>query len=372
MKRISIKLKLTPYQVLIGHGLLRDAGKHVKRLLPSPGSLCLVVTSPKVRKLWGKALAGSLRSASVKFHVVEVRDGEPAKNLDTVEQIMAAFMKAKADRSSVVIAFGGGVIGDMAGFAASVFMRGIPVIQVPTTLLSQVDASIGGKTGVNLLAGKNLLGTFHQPRLVLTDPQVLSTLPDREFRAGLFEIIKCGAIGSRSLFDGLRKQKHKILGLDKKTLAAVIAESVAIKAMIVAADERENDQRRILNFGHTVGHALEAATGYKRFLHGEAVGWGMVAAASIGMAEGVTPVPVAQKVLSAVMDYGPLPSVNLSDAALLSLLSSDKKAKLGISRFVLLQDIGRPVVVKGVSSESVLYGLHVLRNVSQSQGQSRG
>lgn len=372
MKKIRVKLKPSSYDVLIGHGGLNEAGKRIKVVLPSRTSMCVVVTSPTVRRHWGKKLEESLRRASINYKVVEVDDSESAKTLGTLERLLALIIKAGADRGSVVVAFGGGVIGDMAGLAASTFMRGIPVVQIPTTLLAQVDASVGGKTGVNLASGKNLVGTFHQPCLVLIDPQVLGTLQEREFRAGMFEVIKAGAIGSRKLFDLAVGQKARILRFDKKTLESLITECVKFKAAVVASDERENGLRRILNFGHTIGHALEAATRYERYLHGEAVGLGMIAAASIGMVEKVTPVPVAQKILSAVMEYGPLPAINMRDSAILPFLKADKKAERGAPRFVLLKGIGKPMIAKNVSARSILYGLQVLRSVGESQGNGRG
>ncbi len=348
--------------------MLRQAGKLCLRALKEKPSKFVVVTSPRVRSFWGNKLKRSLDAAGVTAHWVEAEDGESAKNVASVERMLAEFAAAGADRASVVIALGGGVIGDMAGFAASIYMRGIRVIQVPTTLLAQVDAAVGGKTGVNLPAGKNLVGTFHQPELVIADPEVLSTLEEREFRAGVFEVIKCGAIRSKSLFEYVIAKRSKILQQDKGALERIVTDSVKIKAEIVAADEREGDLRRILNFGHTVGHALEAATGYQRYLHGEAVGWGMIAEAYIGVEQGTTSASVAKKVRAAVEAFGPLPEANLPDQALRPFIAQDKKTQFGMPHFVLLKDIGRAVVAKQVSEVAIEHGLQAMRNASALRG----
>jgi len=281
VKRIRVRLKQNGYDVVIGSGLLSRAGLEIKRVLPSPGSCVFVVTSPTVRRHWGDALGKSLAQAKLDCTILEMNDGEPAKRLETVEQLAEQMVSSGADRKSLLVSLGGGVVGDCAGFLAAIFLRGIPVVQIPTTLLGQVDASIGGKTGVNLRVGKNLIGALHQPRVVLVDPGVLSTLGDREFRAGLFESLKCGIIRDRALFDFMSRQSAKILARDRKALLRVIVDSIRIKADVVAADEQESDLRRVLNFGHTIGHALESVTGYTHFLHGEAVAWGMIAAAAI-------------------------------------------------------------------------------------------
>src|SRR5260370_3820575 len=278
--KIRVRLKQRPYDVIVGRGLLRRAGRELRRLLPATGSRVFVVTSPNVRRHWGEPLEQSLRQAKLAYEVLEMNDGEPAKRLETVERLAEQLVSARADRQSLVIALGGGVVGDCAGFLAAIFLRGIPVVQIPTTFLAQVDASIGGKTGVNLRGGKNLIGAFHQPKAVLVDPDVLSTLPEREFRAGLFESLKCGVIRNKTLFDLMRRHPEKALSRDRGALDRIITDSIRVKAAIVAADERESDSPRILNFGHTLGHALEAATGYTQLLHGEAVAWGLIAAAT--------------------------------------------------------------------------------------------
>src|ERR1041385_942183 len=283
---IRVRTKPNSYQVLVNAGLLKRAGREVRRLLPSSGSRVFVITSPNVRRHWGERLETSLRDAKVPHQVVEMHDGEPAKRLHTVEQLAEQLVEAKADRKSLLLAFGGGVVGDSTGFLAAIFMRGIPVVQIPTTVVAQVDAAIGGKTGVNLRAGKNLVGSFHQPSAVLVDPDILATLDDREFRSGLFESLKCGVIRDHDLFDFMERNAKRILARDSRTLQRVIGDSIRVKADVVSADEKESGLRRILNFGHTIGHALEAATDYSHFLHGEAVGLGMIAAAAIARDSG--------------------------------------------------------------------------------------
>ena len=235
----------------------------------------------------------------------------------------------------MIVAFGGGVVGDVAGLLASVFMRGVDLVQIPTTVQAQLDAAIGGKTGVNLRAGKNLIGTFHQPRAVLIDPAILSTLPEREFRAGLYEALKCGVIGKPALFGCLENVKVKVLRSDVLALEWVIAESVRLKAEVVSSDERESGLRRVLNFGHTIGHALEAESGYRRFLHGEAVAWGMIAATHIAAMTGRVDNNNALRISNAVLNLGTLPKIQARSRDLVRLLQGDKKTRDGKIHFVL-------------------------------------
>jgi 3-dehydroquinate synthase len=301
------------------------------------------VTSRTVGKLYGDALIKSF-SGRVAVTLISIPDGERAKNPAMLERVLEQFAQAGADRKSCVVALGGGVIDDLAGFAASVYMRGIPVVQIPTTLLAQVDAAIGGKTAVNLAAGKNLVGTFHQPRLVIADTSVLRTLPERELGAGLFEVIKCGAIRDAGLFRTVEQNAGRLIAGDQVALERVITAAVKVKADVVAADEKESDLRRILNFGHTVGHALEAATGYRKLLHGEAVGLGMIAAAEIGVNVGVTPEKVAERIIGCVLQYGPLPKVKVDAATVFRTISSDKKTVNAKPHFVLIDKLGSTVI----------------------------
>lgn len=363
MKKIPVKLGSAGYDVLIANGLLRDAGKLIRERCGTP-SHCLVVTSPRIRRLWGKQMEASLRGAHLPFTVLIIPDGERHKTLKTLEKLLRQMAAAGADRGSLVVAFGGGVVGDVAGFAAAAYMRGIPVVQIPTTLLAQADASIGGKTGVNLPAGKNLVGAFHQPRLVLIDPQMLSTLPIREYRAGFFEVIKCGVIRDANLFRAIERDPQNVLRRDPTLLMRAITAAVKVKADVVSRDEREGGLRRILNFGHTIGHALEADGGYKRFLHGEAVAWGMVAAAHIGAAVGVTPQDVADRVTNVVKASGPLPRVDADPSDILRLIQSDKKTISGVPHFILATAIGKTTIAKNVPAKVVRAAVAKLNRLS--------
>ena len=357
MKRISVQLKQNSYDVLIASGLLERVGKELRRVLPSRDSQVVVITSSNVRRHWGERLERSLKREKLAYSVLEMNDGEPAKRLQTIEQLAEQMAQAGTDRRALLVAFGGGVIGDSAGFLASIFMRGLPLVQIPTTVLAQVDASIGGKTGVNLRAGKNLLGTFHQPKAVLIDPDVLDTLDDREFRAGLFESLKCGVIRDRKLFQFMTERSGKIRERDKKALERIIVDSVRVKAEVVEADERESDLRRILNFGHTVGHALEAATEYMQLLHGEAVAWGMIAAAAIAWEVGVCDEKTASQIQEGVHAYGPLPGIRANLSEIMDRLKSDKKTVAGKVHFVLPVKIGKVKIVSGIDSDVVEKGV---------------
>jgi 3-dehydroquinate synthase len=273
----------------------------------------------------------------------------------SVEALAEQMIEAGGDRSSIVIAFGGGIVGDLAGFLAAIFMRGIPVIQIPTTLLAQVDAAVGGKTGANLVSGKNLIGSFHQPLAVLIDPNVVATLPEREYRAGLYEIIKCGIIRDAGLFDVLDRSAAAVLAQEPATLEQIIAGAVRIKAEVVTADEREGDLRRILNFGHTFGHALEAETRYERLLHGEAVAWGMRAATHLAEKTGRLATDAADTIHRVVGTYGPIPALDGIPAThLAARLRSDKKTVQGKIHFVLPVKIGDVAIVSGIDDRLVL------------------
>ena len=365
MKRITVKTKSVEYPVLVERGALAHLGKTVAKLLPNRKSRCFVITVPPVWALWGETFKRVLTDAKLDFTVLEMTDGERAKNLATIEHLAERMAMKGADRNSVVIAFGGGVVGDLAGFLASVYMRGVPVIQVPTTLLAQVDAAIGGKTGANLRAGKNLVGTFQQPLAVISDPEFLTTLPDREFRAGLFEVIKSGVIRDRKLFEITESERKRLLARDQEILERVIQDCARIKAEVVAADEKESDLRRILNFGHTIGHALEADTGYRHFLHGEAVGWGMAAAAMIGTAVRKTSPELAQRIVSCVLSYSPLPEVNSRAEDIVRRIRGDKKAMNGKVHFVLATSVGKVAIYNRVPDDVVAHAVQQLHYLSR-------
>jgi 3-dehydroquinate synthase len=305
-----------------------------------------VLTSPEIWALWGrKFLAAFPAQPTVLF----LPAGERHKRMAQVERLAGELASAGADRSSLLVAFGGGIVGDLGGFLAAIYMRGIPYIQVPTTLLAQVDSSVGGKTGVNLVAGKNLIGSFHHPIAVFADIGVLQTLSERELRAGLFESVKAGIIRDPVLFRFMEKNTSAILGRDPAALERVIAASIRMKAEVVGIDERESGLRMILNFGHTLGHAIEAATGYRRLLHGEAIAWGMMAALRIALARGTVTAAQAERMERTILAYGPLPPFRASVDKLLSAAGRDKKNRAGTRRFILPKGIGDAVVVEDVT-----------------------
>jgi 3-dehydroquinate synthase len=368
MPRLTVSVQPLPYEAIIESGILSKAGNLLRELLAdsSPASRPIfVITIPHVRRRWGKALFKSLAAAGFKLRIVEMSDGERYKRLASIEKLAEKLAQSGADRNAVILAFGGGVVGDVAGLLASLYMRGVDVVQIPTTVLAQVDASIGGKTGVNLCAGKNLLGTFHQPRAVLIDPEVLATLPEREFRAGLYESIKCGVIGKPALFEVLARTEVRSLRADPAQLEEVIAESVKLKAEIVSTDERESGLRRVLNFGHTIGHALEAETGYRQFLHGEAVAWGMIAATNISAATDRLDRDIANRIREAMLRLGPLPTVRVNSRKILNLLQTDKKTRNGKLHFVLPREIGKVEIASNVPDKVVLEAVEELKRVSK-------
>jgi 3-dehydroquinate synthase len=328
----------------------------LREFIPARTGAVFVVTTADVWKLHGATLTAGM--AGRQFHTILFPGGEEKKRLSSVEAMAEEMVAHGGDRSSLVIAFGGGIVNDLGGFLAAIFMRGIPVIQIPTTLLAQVDASVGGKTGANLVSGKNLIGSFHQPLVVLADPSVLSTLPEREFRAGLFEVLKCGIIRSRPLFRTMQVRSQEVLQRRPDLLQELISDSVRIKCEVVSADERESGLRRILNFGHTVGHALEAETSYTHFLHGEAVAIGMKAAAHLSFLTGRLSEGERNEILATVDLYGPFPPYSqIAPERLLARLSKDKKAVRGSVHFVLTTAIGETVVQSGIDDTVVLQAI---------------
>ena len=343
MPSFRVETPQRSYDAIVERGVL----SRLSEFIPAKAGTIFVVTTRDVWDLHGSLLSKSLQNH--KHSVLFFPGGETRKKMAEVEALAEQMVEGGADRSSVVVAFGGGIVTDVAGFLAAVFMRGIPVIQIATTLLAQVDAAVGGKTGVNLVAGKNLVGSFHQPLVVLIDPDVLHTLPGREFRAGLYEIIKCGVIRDAELFATLDKKASHVLAQDPATLDQIISAAVRIKAEVVTADEREGNLRRILNFGHTVGHALESETKYGRFLHGEAVAFGMHAATALAARTVGLPASDAREIHRVICRYGPIPALTAVSAAnLLDRLAADKKTIQGKVHFVLPVRIGEVTVVSGV------------------------
>src|SRR6266436_4843923 len=338
VKRTPVKSSAGPYSVVSGAGAIRRASREIAAV--GRFSSVHVVSSPKVWRAVGKTVQRALRLAKgSSIHLFD--DAESAKSLRSVEQITRSLCRAGADRQSLVVAVGGGVVGDVAGLAAAVFLRGVELVHIPTTLVSQVDSSIGGKTGVNLPEGKNLVGAFYPPQLVLTDPELLRTLSDREFRGGLAEVIKHAIIADAEMFALLEKDIEKVLRRDRHLLSLLIPRNVAIKARVVSRDEHESGLREILNYGHTFAHALESVTNYRRYQHGEAVAWGMIAAAFLGHELGLTRADDVSRIVALIRRLGPLPPwPRVPSAALLNAMRSDKKTRAGILRFVLSPRIG--------------------------------
>jgi 3-dehydroquinate synthase len=316
----------------------RVAGKLPRRVF--------VLTSAPIWGLWGQSMQQSFSDAPI---VLFLEPGEEHKTIKNVEGLLREMARAGGDRGSLLIAFGGGIVGDVGGFLASIFMRGIPYVQVPTTFLAQVDSSVGGKTGVNLPEGKNLVGSFYHPLAVFADIGVLATLPERELRAGLMESVKAGIIRDRALVRYMEEHAEDVLGRDPKALEKVIAASIRMKAGVVNQDERERGLRMILNLGHTVGHALEQATGYKTLLHGEAVGWGMVAALHLARQRGTISRAQFERLENLVHLYGPLPALKLRVPKVVGATVGDKKNVGGVTRFVLPVGIGDAGVVEDVT-----------------------
>jgi 3-dehydroquinate synthase len=331
----------------VGSGLLSSLAPRLERIAGRLPRRIFVLTSPEIWALWGETFSASFAEPPIALFLPP---GEKHKTLGNVEKLARQMVSAGADRGSLLIALGGGIVGDVGGFLAAIFMRGIPYVQVPTTFLAQVDSSIGGKTGVNLREGKNLIGSFHHPLAVFADIGVLGTLPGRELRAGLMESVKAGIIRDRTLVRFMEEHVDEVLGRDARALEKVIAASVRMKADVVNRDERESGLRMILNFGHTLGHAIEQVTRYKVLLHGEAVGWGMVGALQLAKRRGTVTTHQAERMESLIHLYGPLPPLKLRAGKLVAATGADKKNVGGVRRFVLPVGIGDSGVVEDVTA----------------------
>jgi len=348
---IDVATPSRAYPVTIHEGALDRVGRILDDLCAPERRF--VVSSPLVWRLHGTNLARAI-GASHATDPILVPDGERFKHLATVSRIYDALVHVNADRASTVITFGGGVVGDMAGFAAATYLRGIALVHVPTTLLAQVDSAIGGKVGVNHPLGKNLIGSFYQPHAVIADPAVLGTLPRREFRAGLYEVIKYGVTSSASLFDRVVNDRKAIFARAPQALTPIIADSCRIKAGIVAADEREAGARMILNFGHTAGHALEAVTRYRRYRHGEAVAYGMLVAAQLARMRGAFAERDREALADLIASLGPLPPIaDLSSAQVIEAMRHDKKVVAGRLHFILPTAIGAATIVDDVTEKEI-------------------
>ena len=361
LRSIPVQLSTHPYPIVIGDGALGSLGAQVQAQGFKAGTKVLVVTNPVVNGHYGATALASLRAAGYDAYLLEIDAGEDQKTPATVALIHDAAFAQKLERGSLIVALGGGVVGDMAGFAAASWLRGIAVVQVPTTLLAMVDAAIGGKTGVNHPGGKNLIGAFHQPRLVLIDPQCLATLPPREFRAGMAEVIKYGVIGDGALFADLEAAGERLAAMDQfppTLLQQILERSAAAKAKVVAADEREGGLRAILNYGHTLGHVVEALCGYGTYLHGEAVAIGMVAAGELSLELGLWSADDQRRQRQVIAAAGlPVCWPELQAEAVLACLQGDKKVRDGRVRFVLPTALGAVEIRDDVSGPQVLAAL---------------
>jgi len=342
MRMVKVPLGNRSYNILIGRGLLARLGAECSKL--QLGRRCAIISDRNVAPRFAKAAQRSLVQAGFDSFLITVPAGETAKSIKSVQACYDQLANCRLERKSFIVALGGGVVGDLAGFVAATYLRGIAFVQVPTTLLAQVDSSVGGKVGVNLKAGKNLVGAFYQPRVVLCDFATLKTLPDREYRAGLAEVIKYGIIYDASLFRLLEREMPKLLKRDEKILAAVVARCCEIKADVVGQDETESGLRAILNFGHTIGHALEAISGYGKYLHGEAISIGQVAAASLSSRLSGLPADDVERIAKLFHRAGLPIQVKLNPVQLNQLCAAmklDKKVSAGEIKFVLAQKIGK-------------------------------
>jgi 3-dehydroquinate synthase len=342
MRTVAVALGKRSYPIYVGTDLLSSLGKFAAKMELS--HRCAVISDTHVAPLYANAAFASLRSAGFEPLLISVPAGETSKNLKMVQSCCDQLAGHRLERKSFVVALGGGVVGDLAGFVAAIHLRGMAFVQVPTTLLAQVDSSVGGKVGVNLKAGKNLVGAFHQPRLVLCDLRTLDSLPAREFRAGLGEVLKYGIIYDARLFARLERDLPKLLRRDPKVLAEVIARCCEIKADVVRQDENENGLRAILNFGHTIGHAIENSAGYGKYLHGEAIAIGQVAAAKLSVELTGLPPGEATRIEKLFQRAGLPVAIKLSAIArakLFAAMQLDKKVVGGEIKFVLAQSIGQ-------------------------------
>ena len=352
MEIVRVELDERSYEVMVGQGLIGQIGELVNNL--SLGNSCALITHESLFELFGDKIISSLRQRRLRVYPIFVPEGEGSKSLEWAERIYQVMMDSGLDRNSFVIALGGGVVGDLAGFVAGTFMRGIDFIQVPTTLLAQVDASIGGKTGVNLASGKNLVGVFHQPKLVVIDVDVLQRLSSEEFRSGLGEIIKCGVIKDAELFDFMEKNHKKVLARDPQALQWMIQRSCSVKASVVSADEREAGLRAILNYGHTIGHALEAATNYQMYKHGFAVSIGMACAGWIANQRGFFRDDEFKRHLEVLKRYDlPVSYKRPVPNRVYPYLWADKKKKQGTLAFILPKKIGEVFVTRDVTEKMI-------------------
>ena len=349
MIQLRVQSGTSSYSISVGNRAWHEVGRFCRR---EKYSSVFIVTESRIWQAWGKKFlrATGLPSGSA----ILVPPGERSKSLSGVKALAQQLVKRRADRHSALVALGGGVVGDLAGFVASIYMRGIDTIQAPTTMVAQIDSAIGGKTGVNLPEAKNMLGTLTPPRLVAVNPEVLGSLSPRAYRSGLYEAVKHGIIRDARLFHFIRENLNAILAQDPRIMNRLIAWAAGVKVRVVSLDERESDLRRVLNFGHTLGHALEAAAHYRRFLHGEAVGWGMLLATRIAEGKKMLPAPEARKMEELICSLGPLPTLRgITARRLIGLLGRDKKTVRGVVHWVLSERIGSVRIVTRVGDALV-------------------
>ena len=347
MKNLKIDLNERSYDILISRNILSKVGEFILNILEP--SRIIIITHPSVRKLFGDEIESGLVNVGYSPNVIEIPEGETSKSLRQVELIYDRMLEMKCDRKSVLIALGGGVVGDLTGFTAATFQRGISFIQIPTTLLSQVDSSVGGKTAVNHPRGKNMIGAFYQPKLVVIDLNTLSTLPKNQLRGGLSEVVKYGVIADEKLFIFLENNIQNILSLDIKCLEYIVKTSCAIKARIVEKDERESKYRMILNFGHTFGHAIETLTNYTEYLHGEAISIGMVQAALLSVKSGLCNKDLPKRITNLLKAFGlPIQAHDLKSKDIIESMRHDKKNSHNKLRFVLPKSIGSIEIIDDV------------------------
>ena len=350
---IPVNLGSRSYRIQVAPGALGTVGAELAKL--RVGRKAVLVSDPAVTRLHGEPVATSLRAAGFDVIGISIPEGEAAKRLETAREMWDRLLDAGCDRTATVVALGGGAVGDLAGFVAATYMRGMNFVQVPTTLLAQVDASIGGKTAIDHPRAKNLIGAFHQPRLVIVDPVVLTTLSEREFRSGLAEVIKHGIVLDASYFENLEANVPALLGRNLTTLEWVVAGSCRLKARVVERDEQEAELRWVLNYGHTVGHALEAATGFQRWAHGEAVSLGIAAEARLAERLGISSSAATKRQLSLLAAVGlPVAGIQVEPAAVVEALSRDKKSRDGRLSFVFAPEIGSFRLLSDVPREAVL------------------
>ena len=353
--RIKVDLTNNPYEVVIGKNLLKQIGNELLALGFKQSTKILIVSNPVVAKEYANQLIQNLHLAGFTAKLLVLEAGESQKNIKSIGYIHDSSYEQKLERNSLMIALGGGVVGDMTGFAAATWLRGIPFVQIPTTLLAMVDASVGGKTGVNHPKGKNLIGAFHQPKLVLIDPVTLKTLPDREFRAGIAEVIKYGVIGDKKLFELLENAKDikNLNSIDKELIIEILYRSVKSKAKIVEQDERESGLRAILNYGHTFGHVIETLEGYGVWIHGEAVSIGMIVAGELAIKKNLWTIEDNQRQKELLLKAGlPIHWPKLNITKVLETLTTDKKVKDGNIKFILPKSIGK-VIIDDIDNEEI-------------------